>query len=142
VIAELAPAAERKGVRFEENVAEGTVYLVTGEETRLFRVLSNLVDNALRYSPRGGVILLSLRREGRMVRVSVEDDGPGVAADLLPRLFDKFARGRTGGAGLGLYFCRITIERWGGEIGYEPRERGGARFWLRLPAASSGGVDG
>jgi signal transduction histidine kinase len=76
-------------------------------------------------------------REGGEVVVAVDDQGPGVPVEMLPHLFEKFARGgeRTAGTGLGLYFCRITVEGWGGGIGYEPRAEGGARFWIRLPLA-------
>lgn len=142
VVAEAAPAGDRQGTRIE-SVVDDAPCIVEAEETRLFRVLTNLVDNALRFSPRGGTIRVSARREGRKVRVVVEDDGPGVPPELLPRLFEKFSRGRAGGGtGLGLYFCRITIERWGGEIGYEPREEGGARFWVRIPRANGSGTNG
>jgi signal transduction histidine kinase len=72
------------------------------------------------------------------VVIAVEDEGEGVAAETLPRLFEKFAHDpRAGGTGLGLYFCRITIEQWGGGIGYEPRVPVGSRFWIRLPARAS-----
>jgi signal transduction histidine kinase len=142
VVSELTPAAARQGTELETHF-DVAALLVAAEETRLFRVLMNLVDNALRYSPRGGVIRIAGRREDGAIYVSVEDEGPGVPIELMPRLFEKFTRGRTGGTtGLGLYFCRITIERWGGQIGYEPRKEGGARFWLRLPAADGGGRHG
>jgi signal transduction histidine kinase len=142
VVSEFTPAAERQGLRLEASI--GTIpCLVVGEETRLFRVLSNLIENALRYSPRGSVIHVTAQREGGAVCMSVEDDGPGVPPEVLPRLFEKFARGQArSGTGLGLYFCRITIERWGGAIGYEARPQGGARFWLRLPATNGGASRG
>jgi signal transduction histidine kinase len=110
---------------------------VVGEETRLFRVLTNLVDNALRHSPVGGLVRITTTREDATVVVCVEDEGPGVPHDLLPRLFEKLAHGRdrTAGTGLGLFFCRITVEDWGGAIGYERRERGGSKFWIRLKSA-------
>ncbi|HEY8091492.1 MAG TPA: ATP-binding protein, partial [Polyangiaceae bacterium] len=75
------------------------------------------------------------------VRLLVEDEGPGVPPALLPHLFQKFARGRdpAAGTGLGLYFCRITVESWGGAIGYEARPGGGARFWVRLRRAVAAG---
>jgi signal transduction histidine kinase len=139
VAAELRPAAERQGIRLEvtKDVAAS---MVSAEETRLFRVLMNLVDNALRFSPRGGSVAVTVRSQERAIQVSVEDEGPGVSPEIMPRLFEKFARGRSGGAaGLGLYFCRISIERWGGQLGYEPREKTGARFWLRLPVANGAG---
>jgi signal transduction histidine kinase len=140
VLDELTPAADRQSVRFDAHVDRTSKCLVAAEETRLFRVLSNLVDNALRHSPRGSAIEIATTRTDHAILVTVDDRGPGVPEKQVPRLFEKFARGRGGGtAGLGLYFCRITVERWGGAIGYEPREGGGARFWLRLPISSVGG---
>ena len=55
--------------------------------------------------------------------------------EIASQLFQKFAQGKKGKGkiGLGLYFCRITVKHWGGEIGHEPREQGGTRFWFRLP---------
>jgi signal transduction histidine kinase len=142
VASELAPAAERQEVRLETRV-DVAPCVVAAEETRLFRVLGNLVDNALRYSPRGGLITIATRHESHAVCVSVEDEGPGVPSTFMPRLFEKFARGAAGGSsGLGLYFCRITVERWGGQIGYEPRNEGGSRFWLRLPTADGRPLNG
>ena len=77
--------------------------------------------------------------EDEWVRFTVEDEGPGVPEGLRDRLFQKFSQGgaKSGSAGLGLYFCRITVERWGGQIGYEPRESGGSRFWFRLKRAGA-----
>jgi signal transduction histidine kinase len=163
-------AAEREPVARSKNVSIRPVPplpsgRVAGDETRLVRVLTNLVDNALRNSPPGGVVRI-VSREGddalprdrtpdgasaddhgralgeHAIVVLVEDDGPGVSPDVLPRLFERFGRGREGaaGTGLGLYFCRITVENWGGGIGYERRESGGARFWVRLPRVPGVGV--
>jgi signal transduction histidine kinase len=116
----------------------GAASSVVGEETRLLRVLTNLLDNAIRHSPSGGTVKLSTHQDGGTVVIAVEDEGEGVAAETLPRLFEKFAHDpRAGGTGLGLYFCRITIEQWGGGIGYEPRVPVGSRFWIRLPARAS-----
>ena len=80
---------------------------------------------------------LAVRHDGGFVQVDVDDAGPEVAIDRLPRLFEKFAPSeeRDLGTGLGLYFCRITLERWRGGIGYERPEQGGARFWIRLRTA-------
>jgi signal transduction histidine kinase len=109
---------------------------VVGDRAHLERILFNLLENALRYTPTGTAVVVELRDEGDQVRVSVDDQGPGVAEDVVPLLFRRFAGGHqrpTGKAGLGLYFCRITVERWRGAIGWEPRPGGGARFWFRLP---------
>lgn len=112
----------------------GHPYMVVAEEHRLSRVLFNLIQNAIRFSPPGAKVGVRMHNEAEKVRLSVEDEGPGVEPAVVPRLFQKFARGVDPGAGtgLGLYFCRITVENWGGTIGYEPRPEGGARFWVRL----------
>lgn len=110
---------------------------VQAEPQRLERVLSNLLENALRHAPRDSAIAVTLSQRAGQALVTVDDDGPGVPAELGATLFAKFARARTSGGktGLGLYFCRLTIERWGGQIGYEPRAPRGARFWFSLPTA-------
>ncbi len=112
-----------------------TTWRVVGEQSRLDRVLANLLENALRYSPRGATVTIGLRDEGSTILTTVDDEGPGVPEALGKQLFQKFVRGKehAGKIGLGLYFCRVTVEGWGGEIGYRPRESGGTRFWFRLP---------
>jgi signal transduction histidine kinase len=131
-VAEREPVARRTSVRFEKGPIMSAPCLVVAEDTRLLRVLTNLLDNAFRHGPPGGRVSIGARREDGAVNVWVHDDGPGVAPEVLPRLFGRFARGPDGGAGLGLFFCRITVESWGGGIGYERPEEGGTRFWVRL----------
>lgn len=113
---------------------------VSADTLRLFRVIGNLVENALHYSPKGATVRIAVDEGSEAVVVGVEDEGPGVPPAFVPRLFEKFARAADGvpGTGLGLYFCRITVEGWGGAIGYAPRPEGGSRFWFRLPLLSSG----
>jgi signal transduction histidine kinase len=137
VIAESGAVARRRDVRLELRAPASC--RVIADESRLVRVLTNLVDNALRYSPARGTITIAIGRDGGVVRVAVCDDGPGVSRELLPVLFAKFAKGQGGraGTGLGLYFCRITVEKWGGGIGYEARAPHGATFWFRLMVAES-----
>lgn len=108
-----------------------------GEHSRCVRVLCNLLENALRHSPEKGVVTIRVRDHETGFRVSVEDQGPGVPEALRESLFQKFARGkkRGGAAGLGLYFCRSTVEMWGGRIGYEAAKGGGSSFWFALPEA-------
>ena len=108
---------------------------VSGESSRLDRVLANLLENALRHSPHGSTVTVGLHDEGAMVLTTVDDEGPGIPEALHKHLFQKFVQGKkhSGKIGLGLYFCRMTVEGWGGEIGYSPRETGGTRFWFRLP---------
>lgn len=108
---------------------------VPGDVSRLERVLFNLLENAIRYSPTGARVSVGLTIEDTIVRVIVDDVGPGVPPHLVASLFDKFAPLRTNAEkiNLGLYFCRLMIEGWGGSIGYTPRPTGGARFWFTLP---------
>ncbi len=138
VASELEPIARRRRVRLEVVPVElpPPACRVIGDDARLSRVIANLVDNALRHSPEGGTVRIRCERSEGTVRVAVEDEGPGVPLDLAPHLFQKFGRRKgTAGTGLGLYFCRITAERWGGGVGYEPLPEGGSRFWVRLREA-------
>ena len=110
---------------------------VAGDEERLVRMILNYLDNALRHSPRGSTVTISITEDVGQVMIAVEDQGPGVSEAQVPDLFQKFAQngGLRGQAGLGLYFVRITAEGWGGSVGYERGRLGGARFWMRLPQA-------
>lgn len=121
-------------------------FIVTGVEDRLVQVLRNLLSNAQSFSPPGGVITLTLRREGGMVRIEVEDQGPGVDEANLEDIFERFYTFRpeseTFGthSGLGLSISRQIVEGHDGTIRCENRkdEAGrvmGARFIVRLPAA-------
>lgn len=106
---------------------------VVGERLRLQRVILNLIENALRVGPPFSVVNVSLHDDGVNVILTVEDEGAGVAAELVGTLFQKFAPTKSGQYGFGLYFCRIMVERWGGTIGYAPRPNRGSRFWVKLP---------
>ena len=136
IAASLSATATLKGIRIHvDTEADREPIKVVGEAERLERVLFNLVANAIRHTPAGGTITLSLIDEGRFVEGSVSDEGSGVPEHLIEHLFDRFSQGNDniGQAGLGLYFCRITIENWGGTIGYRPSPSGGACFWFKLP---------
>jgi signal transduction histidine kinase len=110
-----------------------------GDNERILRIFGNLVENALRHTSPGGTVTLGVLDEDRFLRAFVDDQGPGLPEDQsATQLFALFAKGkgeRGGKAGLGLYFCKMTVERWGGSIGCETRPVGGARFWFRLPRA-------
>ncbi len=118
-------------------IGETSAIPVIAEPSRIARVLGNFLDNALKFAPTRSTVTLTFIDEGPTVRVDIDDEGPGVAPEVVPRLFRRFSRGESGeGTGLGLYFCRITLERWGGSVGYEPHDgKRGARFWFRLRKA-------
>lgn len=126
-------ALHQVGLRFEDRRGFGRARVV-GEETRLERVLANLLDNGLRHAPEGSEIEVQLSGDDDQAKVSVLDEGPGVPPERESELFQKLRQGSNRGKlGLGLYFCRITVQRWGGQLGYAPRPGGGARFWFSLP---------
>jgi signal transduction histidine kinase/DNA-binding response OmpR family regulator len=134
-----ASAFAEKSARIELDPALrlDVAWRVVGDEARLLRIFGNLVENALRHSPAGTTVTLRVLDEGGYLRACVDDEGPGLPADQpATKLFALFSKGkgeRGGKAGLGLYFCRMTVERWGGAIGCENRVEGGSRFWFRLP---------
>jgi PAS domain S-box-containing protein len=117
--------------------------VVQGDLTRLAQVVSNLVNNAVKYTPRGGHIELAARVEGEEAVVEVSDNGAGIAAGLLPHVFDLFAQGDgardkgQGGLGIGLWLVRKLVEMHGGRI--EARSAGpdqGSTFTVRLPLSA------
>jgi signal transduction histidine kinase len=136
VIEAFMPDCAPKAMRLvlDSNIDVTGDWKVVGEKSRLDRVMVNLVENALRYGPSGSVVTIGVRHDGEYVLMTVDDEGPGIPPDLAGKLFDKFSQGRERGgkAGLGLFFCRIVVEHWGGSIGYSRRPEGGSRFWFRL----------
>jgi PAS domain S-box-containing protein len=109
---------------------------VPADRGLLEEVLINLVQNARQALPQGGRVRLSAKREGRAhVRLTVEDDGPGIAPSVRAELFKPFVTSRAGGTGLGLAIARKVVREHGGEIGVTDGALGGACFWLRLPLA-------
>jgi signal transduction histidine kinase len=141
IVRALSPAfaLNRVTLQLAPEVDLAREWKVVGEKSRLERVISNLTENSLRHSPANSVVNVSLTDEGEQILVAIDDQGPGVPPEVASSLFQKFAQGKKkyGKAGLGLYFCRITVEHWGGEIGYAPRAEGGSRFWFRLPKPAS-----
>jgi signal transduction histidine kinase len=108
---------------------------------RIEEVLENLLANALRYVPAPGTVSLTLARAGNGYRLTVEDDGPGISADELPRVFERFFRGSApraagedGGSGLGLAIVREIVERHDGSIRAEARVPRGLSITIELPA--------
>jgi signal transduction histidine kinase/CheY-like chemotaxis protein len=136
----LGPTFEAKGVRLavSSRVDLEGKWPVTAEDSRLQRIFSNLLENALRYTPAGGLVTVDVDDEGDFLKAYVDDEGPGFPENLRPeQIFGLFTKGKQSGgkAGLGLYFCRITVERWGGSIGCVMLPEKGSRFWFRLPRA-------
>ncbi len=122
--------------------------VVVGDEVRLLEAMKNLVNNALKYSPRGETVEVQVTQSERDVRFSVSDSGPGLNEDDLDRLFKPFQRlgqqptDGESSLGLGLYLVKEIIGRHDGDVDVETVEGEGSTFTLILPAASASSDDG
>jgi signal transduction histidine kinase/DNA-binding response OmpR family regulator len=138
VLSSFAPVYAAKNIRLALNrrIDKQADWHVRGEATRMGRIFSNLLENALRYAPSGSRVTIGLEPDGNFIKASVQDEGPGLPTESDPaQIFALFSKGKEGGgkAGLGLYFCRLTVERWGGSVGCVSLPGKGSRFWFRLP---------
>lgn len=136
-----ASRAEQAGVHFELSLPE-TPIVVPGDEAQLNRALSNLLDNAIKFTPEGGGVNLGLRREADSAVVWVEDTGIGIPEDDLAQLFKRFHRGRNvagyPGSGLGLAIVKAIVEGHGGRVEAEPTAHG-TQFNVIVPIAGPEG---
>jgi signal transduction histidine kinase len=114
----------------------------------IVRIVSNLLGNALKFTPKGGSITVRASGFDGEARVSVTDSGPGIPAEFHGRIFEKFGQVRSDGprvkysTGLGLTFCKLAIEAQNGRIGVESEEGRGSTFWFELPAGAAPGRRG
>jgi signal transduction histidine kinase len=111
---------------------------VSADPDRICQVLGNLIGNAIKFTPRGGRIVLAARREGPEVRVSVTDQGPGIPEADLPRVFDPYWQAQATarlGAGIGLKIAKGLVEAHGGRIWVESKVGEGTTFSFTLPVA-------
>ncbi len=133
----LRPLAVAKGLHLEVN---GGSYEADADAQRLHQALTNLIENAIKFSGPGGEVRVSAWQRNGEVGVTVADTGPGVPADARERVFDRFyradqARGRDGsGSGLGLSICREVADAHGGRIWVDSKEGEGSAFSIALPA--------
>lgn len=136
----LRPVTARHRIKVELPTEELPPVLLDYSE--MDQVLTNLIENAVKYSPAGSEIMVSARLADGQLKVIVEDGGPGVAAAAIPHLFEPFYRAgeaRRGGSGLGLAVARGLVEAHGGRIWAENRAEGGARFLFAIPSPGAAG---
>ncbi|MBL4848832.1 MAG: response regulator [Planctomycetes bacterium] len=139
---DLSSYAQEREVTFElfDRSEEARVYV---DADRILQVLANLMSNAAKFSPRGGTVEILVSRQGKRVRVSVTDRGPGIPEEFQPRLFERFTqsdssdRRELGGTGLGLAIVKEIVERHGGQVGFVTRAGLGTTFYFDLRAATS-----
>ncbi len=134
--------ADELGVSLSLSTSQAAT--VRGDADRLIQVVTNLLSNASKFSPAGGVVEVSVDRETRVARLSVVDHGPGIPDTFRSRIFSKFAQAdgsntrAKGGTGLGLAIAREIAERHGGRLWFESAPGEGASFHLDLPLADIG----
>ncbi len=139
VIDLLETRAHDRGLELELSIEDDLAFM--GEPRSFEQVLVNLVDNAIKYTPRGGTVGIDVHHEDRDALIEVWDTGPGVPEAHRPRLFERFYRvdpGRSrdmGGTGLGLSIVKHLVECMHGTVGMRPRQKKGSIFWVRLPLA-------
>ena len=122
-----------------ERVITGEPLIVLAGASDLERIVLNLVGNAAKVLPPGGCVRVRIGAGPRRAEIVIEDDGPGIPAEVLPRLFQPFATSKpgAGGTGLGLFVSRAAARRLGGDLVAENPPGGGARFTLQLPLAAT-----
>ena len=114
----------------------------TFDRKRLAQAFSNLVSNAIKFSPQQGLVQITVRQIGQQARLEVRDQGPGIPEAFRERIFQKFAQANASssrpqeGTGLGLAITRELMHAMGGEVNFESEEGLGACFWLSLPVAA------
>ncbi|MCU1276823.1 MAG: hypothetical protein JWM53_369 [bacterium] len=136
----LQPLADARHLRLSYEVSDGAQRAFCDRE-RIVQVLSNLVGNAIKFTPAGGSIRIFAEGWGEMVRIAVVDDGPGIAAEQVPRIFDRYwhqaQRESRQGAGLGLYIAKGIVENHGGRIWVDSTLGRGSTFYFTLPGAAA-----
>jgi len=136
------PAAEAKEIRISTHI-EAPGSIVRADSERLQQVLWNLLANAVKFTPAGGTVDLYLEQHESLAEIRIEDSGPGVPAEFLPRIFERFSQAdgsstrKHGGLGLGLAIVRHLVELHGGTVSAANREAGGAVLTVRLPIVVS-----
>ncbi len=127
--------AQQQGVALLASIPASVI--VPGDGQRLLRVFDCLIDNAIKFSPKGGEATVSIQREGSIAQITVADRGIGIPPEHLPHVFERFyqADPKAGGAGLGLALVKEIVEAHGGQVWVDSTPGQGSRFYFTLPKA-------
>lgn len=134
----MKPAAKSKRINLVARDISND-FMVEGNMVLLTRAVSNFLDNAIKYTPKGGEVYLELTQQGQAAQIMVIDNGPGISAKDLPRVFEKFFRARSEvdedvpGTGLGLSIVKTIIEHHHGQVWVESQPNQGSMFTIALP---------
>jgi signal transduction histidine kinase len=134
--------AERKGLEFSLEIPEKISDEVYVDPDKIDEVIANLVSNAVKFTSKGFAKIKLSNPQEKVVRLEVIDSGPGISAEEQKKLFRKFYRvestsGKTIGTGLGLYICKLLVEKFNGKIGLISSEGQGSTFWFELPLSNT-----
>ncbi len=146
VVGALQLQAGQKNISLSVDTTRGLPATVEADQALLHQGVYNLVENAIKYTPNGGQVMVRVRVEQQNLVFEVQDDGIGIAPSDLPRLFEKFYRGKQRearaqhGTGLGLAIVRSIAERHGGKVWVESELGKGSTFFLQVPLAQPKGV--
>lgn len=138
-INELQPLATRGSVQLKFNAPKSPVPMVIVDAEKVTQVLQNVIDNAIKYTPKKGTVQIDIQTEPENVVISVQDNGIGIPKEDLPKLFQRFFRSSntlsldSKGTGLGLYIAKVIVERHQGKIWAESVEGKGSTFYVSLP---------
>ena len=139
IIQETYNSVTKKGIKFSYNKSPTPLPRVTIDPQKIHLVLQNLFDNAIKYTPQGGRVIVSLQRDRNQIVFSIKDTGVGVPHDQQRHIFAKFFRAdnvirmQTDGSGLGLFIAKSIIEKHGGAIWFESMEGKGTTVYFSLP---------
>ena len=134
--------AEQKGIKLEYKKSKKKLPSVKADEEKISLAIQNLIDNAIRYTPSGGEVIVSLRNKKEGLEISVKDSGIGIPKDQQRRVFTKFFRATnaikidTDGSGLGLFIVKNIIDAHKGKISFKSEKNKGTTFSILLPKQS------
>ena len=137
-VKELAPLAEKRNINVDINMNAGNIY-VSVPESKVARILTNIIENAIKYNRESGKVFIDVSEEGNSVVIRIKDTGLGIASEEIDKIFDKFYRSPVSkkmnidGTGLGLAIAKDIVESYGGEIKVESELGKCTEFMISLP---------